>query len=60
MDKTKMKKAIEKEETSETEPCSLCGQLYHNFAFKGGYICESCLRSIKTQKEKNDESSQDT
>lgn len=29
--------------------CSLCGQLYHNFAFKGGYICEDCLDSIKGQ-----------
>ncbi len=29
--------------------CSLCGQLYHNFAFKGGYICEDCLDSIKDQ-----------
>lgn len=27
--------------------CSLCGQKYHNFAFKGGYICESCLTSLK-------------
>lgn len=27
--------------------CSLCGQLYHSFAFKGGYICEDCLQSIK-------------
>lgn len=36
--------------TKENEPqqaCSLCGQLYKNFTFKGGYICESCLHSIK-------------
>lgn len=39
-------------------PCTLCGQLYHNFAFKGGYICEHCLNSIKMpdgQKQSTDE-----
>lgn len=33
--------------------CTLCGQLYHNFAFKGGYICEDCLNSIKLPDEQN-------
>lgn len=36
-------------EKHEPCACSLCGQLYHNFAFKGGYICEDCLDSIKEQ-----------
>ncbi len=36
-------------DTIDIEPpsCSLCGRMYHNFAFKGGYICEDCLQSIK-------------
>lgn len=34
--------------------CSLCGQLYHSFAFKGGYICEDCLQSIKYPKKTSD------
>lgn len=33
--------------SSEKCACSLCGQLYNNFAFKGGYICEDCLDVIK-------------
>lgn len=31
--------------------CSLCGQLYNNFAFKGGYICEDCLDAIKDRED---------
>jgi len=27
--------------------CTLCGDSYTVFAFKGGHICESCLQSIK-------------
>lgn len=47
-----MKKAIHEnnyaQNNSEQEhSCSICGNLYHNFAFKGGYICESCLTSFK-------------
>lgn len=34
-------------------PCTICGQLYHNFAFKGGYICENCLNSIKMPDDQN-------
>lgn len=28
--------------------CSLCGNIYHNTTFRGGYICEDCLNYIKT------------
>ncbi len=28
-------------------PCSLCGNRYHNIAFKGGYVCETCVDYIK-------------
>jgi len=28
--------------------CSLCGNIYHNTVFKGGYVCEDCLQFIKT------------
>lgn len=27
--------------------CSLCGNIYHNVIFKGGYICEDCITYIK-------------
>lgn len=27
--------------------CSLCGNIYHNTTFRGGFICEDCLRYIK-------------
>ncbi len=31
--------------------CSLCGNIYHNTVFKGGYVCEDCLAYVKkTQK----------
>ena len=33
--------------------CTLCGRLYSSFAFKGGYICEDCLQSIKEVKEES-------
>lgn len=42
-------KNTEKDNAVVQGSCSLCGQLYHSFAFKAGYICEDCLRSIKTQ-----------
>jgi hypothetical protein len=28
--------------------CSLCGNIYHNTVFKGGYVCEDCLQFIRT------------
>ena len=28
--------------------CSLCGNIYHNTVFKGGYVCEDCLSFIKS------------
>ena len=27
--------------------CSLCGGQYRRIAFKGGYVCESCMDYIK-------------
>ncbi|HIV79640.1 MAG TPA: hypothetical protein IAB13_01520 [Candidatus Avanaerovorax faecigallinarum] len=27
--------------------CSLCGNIYHNTTFRGGFICEDCLNYIK-------------
>ena len=27
--------------------CSLCGNIYHNTIFKGGYICEDCIEYRK-------------
>lgn len=27
--------------------CSLCGNVYHNTIFKGGYVCEDCVKYIK-------------
>ena len=27
--------------------CSICGNLYHNITFRGGYICEDCVNYIK-------------
>lgn len=44
--------------TSPEGPCSLCGQKYNNFVFKGGYICESCLTSFK-ETEKTDSHTQE-
>lgn len=29
--------------------CSLCGGIYRNIAFKGGYICEDCVEYLKSQ-----------
>ncbi len=27
--------------------CSLCGHVFHNTIFKGGYVCEDCVKYIK-------------
>ena len=27
--------------------CCICGSLYRNIAFKGSYVCESCVDYIK-------------
>lgn len=27
--------------------CSLCGNIYHNTVFRGGFICEDCLNYIR-------------
>ncbi len=27
--------------------CSLCGNIYHNTVFKGGYVCEDCIKFVK-------------
>lgn len=27
--------------------CSLCGNHCRNITFKGGYVCEDCIRYIK-------------
>ncbi len=27
--------------------CTLCGNRYHNIAFKGGYVCETCVDYIR-------------
>lgn len=43
---------MKKKTDNKTVPkggCSLCGRLYSSFAFKGGYICEDCLHSIKEE-----------
>ncbi|MGF6376191.1 hypothetical protein M2140_001262 [Clostridiales Family XIII bacterium PM5-7] len=33
--------------------CSLCGNIYHNTVFRGGFVCEDCIKYIKqTQHEK--------
>lgn len=29
------------------KPCSLCGGIYHNIAFHGGYVCEDCVAYLK-------------
>ncbi len=47
--KQKNKAVKEKRDSDPESACSLCGRLYHNFSFKGGYICEDCLNSIKEQ-----------
>ena len=50
MKKNNIRKTTKKqkqEQDSSRQTCSLCGQLYHSFAFKGGYICEDCLHAIK-------------
>ncbi len=47
MSKTKSETIIKKTNSEQNATCSLCGQYYNNFVFKGGYICEDCLDSIK-------------
>lgn len=27
--------------------CTLCGCTYDTFAFRGGYVCEKCLKYVK-------------
>ena len=27
--------------------CSICGNIYHNIVFRGGFICEDCRDYIK-------------
>ena len=27
--------------------CTLCGNIYYNTVFKGGYVCEDCIAYIK-------------
>lgn len=36
-----------KEESTVKYHCSLCGNIYHNTIFKGGYVCEDCIDYIK-------------
>ena len=28
--------------------CSLCGNIFNNIVFKGGYVCEDCIDFIKS------------
>ena len=28
--------------------CTICGHIYHNTIFKGGYVCEDCVNYIKS------------
>jgi hypothetical protein len=28
--------------------CSICGNIFHNTVFKGGYVCEDCVAYIKS------------
>lgn len=51
MDTKKKEHLAATNEAAAPHPCSLCGHLYKNFAFKGGYICEDCLESIKSSKD---------
>lgn len=47
MSKKPVKKSAKKVNTDQSPTCSLCGRFYNNFVFKGGYICEDCLDSIR-------------
>ena len=47
MKPTKKDTHPKKQDSVPNASCSLCGQKYNNFAFKGGYICESCLTWLK-------------
>lgn len=31
-----------------SKKCSICGCEYEVFSFKSGFVCESCLHSIKS------------
>ncbi len=41
--------------SQESEPCpkhcvkqcSLCGGIYHNIVFRGGFVCEDCIDLIR-------------
>ena len=60
MDKTKIENKIKKENSEAATLYSLpdsCTTISHS---KGGYICESCLRSIKDEKQEDPKSSEDT
>ena len=28
--------------------CTICGNILHNTIFKGGYICEDCIKLVKS------------
>ncbi len=47
MAKKKTESTTNAQKSQQGSTCSVCGQLYNNFVFKGGYICEDCLDSIK-------------
>lgn len=32
---------------TKEQSCTLCGYNLHTLAFKGGYICEDCIHSLK-------------
>ena len=34
---------------AEPKCSSICGKYSHNIAFKGGYVCESCIDYIHTR-----------
>ena len=40
---------MKEKEKKQADKCSLCGKTYTAFAFKGGYVCESCLQSIQDE-----------
>lgn len=54
----KIQKAPKQKEHAPDCTCSLCGNLYKTFAFKSGYVCESCLTYIKTDFTYNEDKKQ--
>ncbi len=38
---------VKQGERSHGKQCSLCGGIYHNIAFRGGYVCEDCVNYLK-------------